>query len=195
MWSKTKKAIESNLCEALQGRLRFHCATYRKTGHGWYGRVWIELDGEQLTHFSDCDSCGLRIRMKSKDVRVIWPDAAPSQKIDELPSGAGQIVNQVLDVYYFDRPDFFSAAREYLSEPIERSRSSTNEIARSMALVDRRFGKRRLREIDVESLHPLERLFYLVRLAAENMPLPADFAQPAHPVMRVPFPEQPKLQT
>lgn len=44
MWSKTKKHLESFICNSLRERIEFHCSNYRI--HDGIGRTYITVDGE-----------------------------------------------------------------------------------------------------------------------------------------------------
>lgn len=46
MWSKTKKQLESFICDSLKGRIEFHCSNYRI--HDGIGRTYITLDGKEI---------------------------------------------------------------------------------------------------------------------------------------------------
>jgi hypothetical protein len=46
MWSKTKKHLESYLCNSLKKRVEFHCANYRM--HDGIGRSYITVDSKEV---------------------------------------------------------------------------------------------------------------------------------------------------
>jgi len=46
MWSKTKKHLESLICDSLKERIGFHCSNYRM--HEGIGRVYITVDGKEV---------------------------------------------------------------------------------------------------------------------------------------------------
>ncbi|HEY8892292.1 MAG TPA: hypothetical protein VIM70_18820 [Clostridium sp.] len=46
MWSKTKKNLESFICNSLKKRVEFHCSNYRM--HEGIGRTYITLDGKEV---------------------------------------------------------------------------------------------------------------------------------------------------
>lgn len=46
MWSKTKKQLESFICDSLKGRIKFHCSNYRI--QDGIGRTYITLDGKEI---------------------------------------------------------------------------------------------------------------------------------------------------
>lgn len=46
MWSKTKKQLESFLCNSLKDRVEFFCSNYRI--HDGIGRTYITVDGNEV---------------------------------------------------------------------------------------------------------------------------------------------------
>lgn len=46
MWSKTKKQLESLICDSLKGRVEFFCSNYRM--HDGIGRAYITVDGNEV---------------------------------------------------------------------------------------------------------------------------------------------------
>ena len=46
MWSKTKKQLESFLCNSLKDRIEFFCSNYRM--HDGIGRIYITVDGREV---------------------------------------------------------------------------------------------------------------------------------------------------
>ena len=46
MWSKTKKQLESLICEALKNRVEYFCSNYRM--HDGIGRAYITIDKQEV---------------------------------------------------------------------------------------------------------------------------------------------------
>jgi len=46
MWSKTKKHLESFICNSLRERVEIHCSNYRI--HDGIGRTYITVDGKEV---------------------------------------------------------------------------------------------------------------------------------------------------
>lgn len=46
MWSKTKKQLESFLCDSLKDKVKFFCSNYRM--HDGIGRTYITVDGTEV---------------------------------------------------------------------------------------------------------------------------------------------------
>ncbi len=71
-------------------------------------------------------------------------------------------------IYY--RDDCYDALETYLSLSIKDAISSDNPIIKSLGLIDKRFGKRRLESVEISSNeHPMVRKFYEIRCEAEGL--------------------------
>lgn len=46
VWSKTKKQLDSFMCNSLKGRVEFFCSSYRM--HDGIGRIYITIDGNEV---------------------------------------------------------------------------------------------------------------------------------------------------
>lgn len=51
-WSKLKKAVESNFCDELKGRVKIHFTVYRAE-HEPESRYWITVDGKEIISISE----------------------------------------------------------------------------------------------------------------------------------------------
>ena len=58
---------------------------------------------------------------------------------------------------------------EYLSMSIDDILQSEEIIINALGLLDKRVGKRRLRNVDIKALHPIAQAFYWVRCESENI--------------------------
>jgi len=61
------------------------------------------------------------------------------------------------------------AMHDYQSMSIDSILSSENHIIRAIGMLDRRFGKRRLKEFDISSEHYLVKSTYFFRAQAEGL--------------------------
>ena len=79
--------------------------------------------------------------------------------------------DRVLDAHgELARCDFFQALWGYLSISIDDALTSNHVLIRSLAMTDRRFGKRRLRELQVGDWeHPLIRQLFRLRCEVEGI--------------------------
>lgn len=68
-----------------------------------------------------------------------------------------------------DTMNFGQAIYNYLSLSIEDAIASNDAIINGFSFLDKRFGKRRLKEVDVTSLHPFSHQLYLLRCNIEGI--------------------------
>ena len=134
-WSALKKQLTGLLCDDLRNHISFFLTRYHKV-HNSYGRAAILLDGRGLVCFSWID-----MYHQEEDIHQIWER-----------TGDWDYDNRELkekwdaDAIYSDM-DFLSAAVAYLEMPIKDALNSKNYIIRILAVLDRRVGKRTLRQI------------------------------------------------
>ena len=69
----------------------------------------------------------------------------------------------------FSRWEFMDACWDYLNMSIDDAVVSDNPIIRSFAMLDKRLGKRRLKLIDRNGLHPLALSLLNLRLECEGL--------------------------
>ena len=67
------------------------------------------------------------------------------------------------------RGDANQALSDYLKLSIDDAIKSDNPIIRSLAILDRRFGRRRLAQFDDSKEHPMVRELYRLRCEAEGI--------------------------
>lgn len=168
-WSRLKKRLETNLCEDLVGRLRFHMTIYRAT-HPDEGRAWITLDGRVI--FSACtlkawrrehviavEALGLPEASASHGESMNLPDYDPTRVRVE----ASRRAEGLLTCY-----EFTGGARTFLDVPFAEALASADPVVRGLAVVDRRFGRRRLEAFDAPAAAPAAQLYAARRWRAER---------------------------
>ena len=69
----------------------------------------------------------------------------------------------------FSAFDFTECCFEFLHMSIDDAFKHKSVILNSLAILDRRVGKRRLKKINTTNLHPLTEYFVGFRLVAENI--------------------------
>jgi len=161
-WSKLKKEVELRLADKLQGRLSFFTTTYANSS---LGRSWITFDKTQIANFETILSY---INFDAfYHVLTDLPQYKAHDRIDDtkrtpdIPMERGE----------FSQFDFLNSCWDYLQLNIDEALASKNPIIKSIAMVDKRLGKRRLSEMNFEDLHPLTKLFLSIRLKTENIKL------------------------
>ncbi len=174
-WSKTKSILESFLCNKLKGRIKIYATVLRKF-HDGPSRVWITFDKKEILSASDVT---YRLKyeklyqqmIKEANLKGIpynsdW-DSKERQELTKVSDNAEEImINQNI----FESYHLYAPFMEYSSLSIEEALNSENIIIRAFSMLDRRLGKRRLKEINItEDTHPLIVDFYKIRCNVEEI--------------------------
>lgn len=153
-WSKLKKTIEDNFAESLSRRVRIYVTRYT-SGSYFMVRGWITIDKEEIANFSTPDNYSrLEWDMSDIDKRIPAEDRSEGNAVEK-----GE----------FSRADFLNACWQYIGMNINESLKSENPVIRAFAMLDRRLGKRRLKLIDKQNLHPLVLKCLSLRLECESI--------------------------
>jgi hypothetical protein len=135
------------------------------------GRVWLTLDGRELISFDTSRYVAKRAQI-SHDMRSGTGPFALSATSDQEEYLAADAAARD----YLRRAgeyDDYSALEDleaYLSLPIEEALQSPSPLIRALAVVDRRVGKRRVRQLLAQpDEHPLVKDLTVVRGVAEGI--------------------------
>jgi hypothetical protein len=153
-WSKLKKTIEDKFADCVKGRVQLYTTRYT-SGSYFMVRGWITLDGKEIANFSTPDNY--------KKYGWNTPDINERIPAEERTSG------KAVEKGEFFRWDFVVACFDYLNANIDEAFASDNPIIKSFAVLDKRFGKRRLQLIDKKNLHPLVNTLLTLRLECEGI--------------------------
>lgn len=177
-WSKLKQLVEQRVTPALQPIFAINSAAY---GACTCGHVWITINKEVVANFC---------------TRAFWNRTPSFDKGKEkfvagpVPEGAGQkYKNQLVEYGELSRQDAYEACWDFVHKlSIYEALKSEDPLIQTLAVIDSRAGKRRLAEIDLDSLHPLARKLLLLRGDLEkitfNKQCNADFGANAPPSVR-----------
>ena len=149
-WSKLKSLVEEQFSTSLGKRISIFSTRY---GNCTCGRAWITLDGREIATFC---------------TRAEYNVSIGESKRENPPLGYGELSRQ--DAY-----ESCWAVVHDLS--IEEALSDSDPLVQSLAVLDRRFGKRRMKVQDWANLHPLAQLLFSVRLQSEGMAIPVGLSQ------------------
>jgi len=72
-------------------------------------------------------------------------------------------------IYSSSTLDFGRAVGEYLNMPVDEALTSEHPIVQALAFLDKKVGKRRLQNIDTETLHDLPLTTYRLRCELEGI--------------------------
>lgn len=175
-WSKLKQLIESQLCESLQGRFQFYLTVHRKT-HDQKSSLWVTLDGVELFRFSDL---GFEVKsnqvyenlIKEREIKPIpWHiplcELLESEEVKSLHRSSDDAEEIVRMQGVYPSWEMKNALFDYLNLPFEEARVHEHIFIRSLTIWDKRLGKRRFKELKIEKLTDLERMFYKIRFLSE----------------------------
>jgi hypothetical protein len=169
-WSQLKKTIESFICPTLRNRVKFYSTRYRST-HDQVGRAWISVDGKEIYDFStptwinEYYGTAHRIRIENNALDFQDPIQAPGYY--DAYKEAGKYVEEK---GIFEQYCFYRSIEEYINLPFDEALMSENKIIKSIALIDRRLGKRRLKHIQLNDDEiNLYKILYYLRMESEGL--------------------------
>jgi hypothetical protein len=169
----TQKRIEAMFADSVAGRIEVWNTRYRKSNMReiWeHGEAWITIDGKRIYNIGDSRFWnqlkyeGFRLKRGSDcpDIIDLHQLPYPGAEWDE----AFQIVT---DQGIFSQEGFNASLFDYLNVSIDEAIRSDNPIIRAFAMLDRRFGKRRLMEFDDSEENPIVKTLYQFRSEAEGI--------------------------
>ncbi len=128
------------------------------------GRGWISWDDEQVVSFDTWPFINVQ-RQLADDLIDLEEDTWDAWRRSEKIANANGL---------FHVDQFMDAVEAYPSFPFEEALTSDNAVVRSLAMLDRRLGKRRLRKL-TPSAHelPFVRRLHQLRCEAEGIALTA----------------------
>lgn len=158
-WSAMKKRLEGELlAEKLRGRIEYYCPG---VGEQPDGGAFVRLDGRELLlgeHFRYDRLAVIDLTRAIGPMRpVLW----------------NKVILSAVEKGVLDSTIIFLTAHRYINSPIEASLYGENPLARMYAVLDRRVGKRRLKQFAGRINEEPEWLqqFYLIRLQTEGVKL------------------------
>ena len=159
-WSGARAKLEKEyLAESLRGHIQYFATSYSKCPDH-EGRAAIMLDGKEIISGGYYNN---------------WTKA-PEFPHDEKYEKRMKIENAYMDdtalrLGVFDQRCFYEAFEIFDNQSIEKSLESDNMLVRIMAILDRRVGKRRLREIKetIDDEEPVFKEFFAIRATAEKI--------------------------
>lgn len=104
-------------------------------------RGWMTINGEEIANFSTPDNYA----------KYSWntPD------IDKRIPAEERNENNAVEKGEFSRHDFFDACNDFLNLSINDALIHPNPIVNAFAVLDTRFGKRRMLSFNKDNVHPL----------------------------------------
>lgn len=159
-WSGMRNKLENEyLAQSLRGRIQYYCTSYTQSADQ-NGRASIRLDGKELIS-------GCYWNMYGK-ARLFPHDDKYEQR---MRWGLSIVDETALKLGVFDESSFYRAFYIFDNQSIEKSLCSDNLLVRIFAVLDRRVGKRRLRQMrdSLKEEDEIFNLFYVIRADAEHI--------------------------
>lgn len=156
-WSKVKKLVEESFAESIKGRVQIYSTHYQCS----CGRGWITIDGKELVDLSTMLS-GMIYRCVYHETTNV-----PYKKHPKVLD-ADRIPNKLVEDGEFSRFDLHHACWDYLHQSVRDSLDSENPLIQSLAVLNAKVGKGRLKKIAEQNLHPLTLALLQFRLKAEK---------------------------
>ncbi len=170
-WGKIKQALEDLLADSVKDHVQYHMTTYGRRRSGALSRAWIAWDKKELVNMSNVEWLDERYALK-RQIQTINDtanlDYAEQHKRAVMAWTEAEGILQKKGM--LSRDLFVDATEEYLGLSIESALQSDNPIIKAIAMFDRRLGKRRLIEMELDAYeHPLVKQFYILRCQAVNL--------------------------
>lgn len=167
-WSQLKKRAEGFICASLQKELEFHSTRYQRA-HDHTGRCWVTVEKREI--FQACTVTwegryyGLAAQIRQMNQCQSYTDPQQREGYYRAYTDAETILHKQ---GIYAQHQFISALEEWTNISLEKALNSENALIRALALIDKRLGKRRLKQLHLSTdEHPLIRLFYELRRNAE----------------------------
>jgi hypothetical protein len=157
-WSRLKKIVEASFAESVKGRVRIYSTRYRCS----CGRGWITVDGEELADLSTLASGNKYRAVYHETTRTVYAKYPAVPKEERVPGRAAEPGE-------FSRFDLHEACWEYVHTSVNDSIKSDNPLVNSLAVLNAKVGKTRLRSLAQRELHPLVRSLVEFRMKSEGI--------------------------
>ncbi len=157
-WSKLKKIVEESFADSVRGRVHIYSTAYGCS----CGRGWITVDGEELADLSTLAS-GNKYRAFYNETTKTDCAKHPAVTKEEREPG------NVVEPGEFSRFDLHVACWEYIHSSLNDSIRSYDPLINSLAVLNAKVGKSRLRRLAEQDIHPLVRSLVEFRMKAESI--------------------------
>lgn len=160
-WKHTKKLLEDLLCDKLKGRITYQLHCYRPDDD-WTGYLEILLDKKPIFRAGSClaknpNYCVYISETEIRRIMTIYLKTDSTNESAEVNStsirtAAGFICSYIRNCQRQEQgriflEDAMVMLGEYLSSDIETCLKSNSPFINTLAVLDRRVGKRRLQKL------------------------------------------------
>ena len=151
-WSKLKQMVEERFADSVKGRVEIFSTRYTKP-NSRDGRGWITIDKIQLVNFATPKSWQ---NFDAYYHEGTMTNCVTHPAIENEDRTEGNLIEDG----EFSRFDLHECCWEFLDLTIEEALSHKSPLINSLAVLDKRLGKRRLVLLEKEKLHPLTKKNY-----------------------------------
>lgn len=151
-WSRLKKTVESGFAPCLGGRVELNCTVYRKFD-GSLSVSFISVDKIKVCEFNDLLFFRHYDFYKKLESEGTLLQEHPSYDTSGLLMEPGELSSHA----------FLRACDDFMRMPVQEALRDTNPILQTLAILDKRIGKRTLFRIEKEKLERLPFFFYNLR--------------------------------
>ncbi|WP_321530411.1 hypothetical protein [uncultured Desulfuromonas sp.] len=165
-WSQLRKRLRDRFAESVRKRVDVHQTRYRNS-HDQEGELWFSIDGSRLfssgsaTYLSKLGSLVEESHAKGAS----WAEAY--DKSWPVMEASGLMLLEQMNRDLFDS----------LNLTVEEMAQHGNPLVRGLAILDARFGKRRLAAFDASAEHEVVQALVRFRSKAEELRAPAQVAE------------------
>jgi hypothetical protein len=143
----------------MKKRVSIYSTVY---GNCTCGHTWITLDKVVIANFCTMAFWNTRPVFDQEAGKWIRGEEINenNKKYDDLKNTYGEL----------SRQDVYESCWEYIHDlSIEQAVQSDGPLIQSLAMIDKRLGKRKIREINADLLHPLAGALLKERMKVENL--------------------------
>lgn len=155
-WSKLRQLVKERFSDSMRSRVDLNSAAY---GACSCGHAWITLDGEMLANFctrSFFNQNYAFLRLSSSEKSLVTDDRVKQYK------------NQFVEYGELSRQIFYEECWTYIHDlSMEQALNSESVLIQSLAVLDKRVGKRRMKKLNTQDLKPLSKHLFEQRINIE----------------------------
>ncbi|MBC2737472.1 MAG: hypothetical protein HF981_24135 [Desulfobacteraceae bacterium] len=133
--------------------------------HDHDGRAWITLDKKEITNMVHIWKWLELHKKEINELKLQYKNAPDYDEGRFRKMAEEELENKGI----FMQSHLGGAMHEYQNLSIKDILSSKNHVIRAICMLDRRTGKRTLKEIDISNEHPLVCTTYIFRCEAEGI--------------------------
>jgi hypothetical protein len=170
-WSKVRKRVENSFAPSVRGRVTVHSTNSKQKGEprrclcGW---GWLAIDSNPIAKFDTHASYDKYANPYHETTIVTRFGTGPHKGHPSVPDSE-RFGSRLAEPGEFSRFDLHEACWFYLHSSLNDSVASENPLVLSLAVLNAKVGKQRLRRIAQRKLHPLTRALLELRMEAEGV--------------------------